>query len=356
MFGVSVKSADCFTAPYVGCYMSITSFSTTATTLTSAVAASGTIQSSGGPDWCNDGSDFILVPGDDNAYPVTTASIWKIINGTGTTVSQGGFTLVQTQQGQNGHYCPPSTTPMAYQYAYSPISVNISALPAGTYTFKVTDGDGDFDTRTFVRAASTGTITVAANNVSSTWTFPSSAGNPCGTCSGTAQTYTTQTAGAYTFSPSSIYANSKVSTSSASGGSTCSSGTQCTLAGAGQINFTATYTPTTCTVRVQGIINPATQAATGQTFQISGPPGITNGTNSTGLQTYTLQSDAAGSAYTLTATSHNNLVTVGGYVSDYNGVDGSGNPAVYSDSQTCFPGGTITFTINYITKPILNVQ
>ncbi len=220
-------------------------------------------------------------------------------------------------------------------------------------------GDSSNEVSTIVTVSAppaTGTVAVTSNNAGATWTFPGSASNPCGTCSGITQTYTNKTTGTYIFSSSTIYANSKVSSSSASGGSSCSSSTQCNLTGAGQVNFTSTYTPTTCTVRVQGIINPSTQAATGQTFQISGPPGITSGTDSTGLQTYTLQSDAAGSTYTLTATSHNNLVTVGGYVSDYNGVDGSGNSGVYSDSQTCFPGGTITFTINYITKPILNVQ
>ena len=311
LFILKIPFANAISCSYPFCAtnLQITTFSTTSTTLSNSGSAAGEIQSSGGSDWCNDGTDFILVPGDDYADPVSPNATWKIFDSSNNLVSTGSFLLTQTQAGQNGHYCPPVTVVSAYLYSFGSFNVDISALPAGNYTYQAIDADGYYDIRTFTKGAGTGTVNVGTNNAGSTWSFPSSAGNPCGTCSGTGQTYTNQAPGTYNFSPASIYATTEVSTSGGNGGTTCSSGSVCNLAGGGLINFTATYTNTTCTVAVQGMLNGSNQSTTGQSFSITGPSNI-NATDTTGYQTYSLPADASGTNYNFVVNSPQNGLNI----------------------------------------------
>jgi hypothetical protein len=225
----------------------------------------------------------------------------------------------------------------------------LAGMTIDSSCFYICNPDANFGARTvkILAPVNGSTISVSTNNVSSTWSFPASAGNPCGNCSGTSQTYTGQTTGIYNFLPSSIYANSEVSASSASGGASCSSNTQCNLTASGQINYTATYTPATCTVAVQGYFNGSTQAATNQSFSITGG-GSASGTDTNGYQTFTLPADPSGTNYNFVVNSPGNGVSVNNYTSDYQGVN--------SSSLSCTPNQTIVFQIDYQSRPYLNLH
>lgn len=162
-------------------------------------------------------------------------------------------------------------------------------------------------------------------------------------------------AGSYGYSPAAAnYAETRSDSCSAAGGSGCTSNTSGNLVASGTLNFVSNYNQTTCTINVQGVFDSNAQAATNQSFNISGY-GNASGTDTSGLESYTLPSDASGTNYTLSVSGTQSR-TVNGYVSSFNGLNSSGNPSYTSASQTCFPGQTITFVINYISKPILSAD
>jgi len=324
----------------------IVTFGTSATTLNSSGDATGGSDQT--TQMCNDGSDFILGIEWDSSPIGSTNAQWWITNSGGATVLTGSTPFVLTQTGESQIPCDPSTTFKAYEYSWNVSNVNISSLPAGNYTFFIYTQDASGDSRPFAKVNPNGAVVVNTNNSGSTWSFPSSASNPCGACSGTSQTYGSVPAGTYNFSPTRLYATTVSSSSSGSGGSTCPSGSSCVLAGGGQVNFNASYTNTTCTVTIKGWLNSTTAAATNQSFTISGPTTV-NASNTAATQTFTVPSDQTGSSYSFAVNSPASRTTVNGYAADYGGVSPT-------SPQSCTPGQNITFTINYKTSAVLQVQ
>ncbi len=106
-------------------------------------------------------------------------------------------------------------------------------------------------------------------------------------------------------------------------------------------------TPTpalTCTLVIKGFSN-GVNKATGVTFKITGGSTI-SGTNTAATQTFSVPSSAAGVNYTVTS---QDPASVNGFLSDLISI----TPV---SSQSCKTGGTITFNLNYTTRPILNVK
>lgn len=284
------------------------------------------------------------IPNSLKAFTVTSPASYNIDGGSSSATVT--LTVTHTGVGQNcGVANPPAA---AWDYSFS-FSINTSGLSTGSHTLTVSSQSGGeyiADSETFTIARG-GTIAVSTNNGSATWSFPSSASNPCGTCSGISQTYTSRTAGSYTFSPGSVYATTNSPSSSANAGSSCSSSTVCNLGASSQVNFTSTYTATTCTVQVKGWYNASSQTNTGQSFTITGPSGSTNGTDNSGVQSFTLSADSSGTNYNFVVNSPQSGITLNGYVSTYLGVNNA--------SQSCTPGQTILFTINYDSNPVLRI-
>ncbi len=294
---------------------------------------------------------------------------WQVFNG-GPVVSVEIFT-------DGVDIGPMPTDNPSYYQSYIPGS----AAGAHTTYVQVKQGDGSTwrsNTITFYTIKPPAQAVVTSNYSGANWTFAGSSGinpsDPCtlAACYGVgpqrynlfANSATIKVAGLtalYKLPPtisSQVYSLGKKNNFFAkliniAEASTCGSDTCTGVNDGGAIGFSVNYSdpspasnPTYyCTINVVGTWNGQYSKATGAPFTISGPQSI-SGADTNGYESYQALTDpSAGANYTFSSPS--TQATVNGYPS---------TSTTVSQSGACTSGGTLTFTLNSQSNPIIDVH
>lgn len=273
--------------------------------------------------------------------------------------SASGFSLNQTAAGVNSSCGTPTAQNYSYNFSFP---LNTSGLSNGshsiTFNASSTEGVTAYSTTfsVFHVPPPTGTINVTSdrNPVSSGMSWYLSGPNNYTDNNVSSATHSGAATGTYTLQKSSSSSSIPYAFNVSNSGASCSTSQTCTLASTGTINYT--LASTFCTITVNTTVNGSSASVSGLNYTLSGP--LNTYSNKTTAQTFSANTrddnnvigplaDSSGSTFTVNYTGASTL-TIGGYVDAYTGITSAA-------SQSCNAGGSLTFTINFQSEPVLRI-